>query len=128
MADEIKVAHKNITVAGRKLTVWKSTFEAQLKRFTLMEEAQKNLNGHGEPAEDEGLAAMVRRGFHVNTYPSLAACTTGKLWTEDECYRIENEDLEAWLETARELNPAWFPTAVTAETESEPGEKKESRA
>lgn len=124
MAEEIKSPpSKTITVAGRRLTVHKKTFELTLKRFTLMEEAQKSLNGSGEPQEGEGLAVMIRRGFTLNTYPSLAACTTGKLFTETECFKIDEDDLERWLSTARDLNPVWFP-AVTAETPEESLEKK----
>jgi len=122
MAEEFKVTHKAITIAGRKLTVWKSTFEAQLKRFTLMEEAEKRLNGNGVPQEGESLEALIRRGFTLRTYPSLAACTTGKLFDEPECFKIENDDLELWLATARELNPTWFP--APDETQQENEEKK----
>jgi hypothetical protein len=122
---DIKVAHKTVTIAGRKLTVWKATLETNLKRFTLMEEAGKALNGHGTPQEGEGIAVLVRRSFALNTYPSLLACTTGKVWTESECFQIENDELEAWLTAARELNPSWFP-AVTAVTPEETLQKKES--
>jgi hypothetical protein len=123
MADPIKVPSKIITVAGRRLTVHKKTFELTLKRFTLMEEAQKSLNGNGTPAEGEGIEAMVRRGFSLQTYPSLVACTAGKLPTEAECYQIDEDELQAWLDVARELNPAWFPSA-TPETIEETQEKK----
>lgn len=123
MTDEIKVTHKNITVAGRKLIVWKATFEAQLKRFTLIEQAEQSLNGD-DPGE--GIEALVRRGFKRMTYPSLLACTTGKVFTEEECYRVENDELEMWLATARELNPLWFPVSdVSPETEQETIEKKD---
>jgi hypothetical protein len=121
--DEIKVTHKPITVAGRKLTVWKKTFEMQLRRFTLIEQAEQSLNGNGIPQEGEGIEATIRRGFSRVTYPSLAACTTGKVFTEAECFQIENDDLEAWLEAARELNPDWFPAVTTETDDSE--EKKE---
>lgn len=123
MASEIKVTNKTIAVAGRKLTVSKSTFEAQLRRFTLMEEAEKRLNGNGLPQEGEGIEALIRRGFALRTYPSLAACTTGKVFEEAECFKIENDDLEAWLATARELNPDWFPSGEP-ETQQEIEEKK----
>lgn len=123
MADEIKVTSKQVTVGGRKLTVYKKTFEMQLARFTFMEDAEKRLNGNGAPQEGEGLAAIVRRGFTKMTYPSLRACTTGKLWTEEECYKIEQDDLDNWLLTAQELNPDWFP-AREPETQQEIIEKK----
>lgn len=123
MAKEPQAApSKTITVAGRKLTVHKKTFELTLKRYTLMEEAEKSLNGNGTPQEGEGLEAIVRRGFALRTYPSLVACTTGNLWTEQECFKIDEDELELWLTTARELNPLWFPTG--AETDEELQEKK----
>jgi hypothetical protein len=125
MAEEIIVPHKTLTVAGRNLKVWKKTFEMQLKRFTLIEEAEKTLNGNGIPQEGEGIAVTIRRGFHRLTYPTLAACTTGPLFTEEECFQIENDALEDWLTAARELNPDWFP-AVTTETAEAELEKKES--
>ena len=124
MTDEFKVSSKTITVAGRKLTVHKSTFEAQLKRFTLMESAEQSMNGNGVPQEGEGLEAIVRRGFTRVTYPSLTACTSGKVFTEDECYRIESDELEKWLTTARGMNPSWFPAA--AEMRKRQSKKKNS--
>jgi len=120
MAEEFKVTHKVITIAGRKLTVSKATFEAQLKRFTLMENAEKQLTGD-QPLE-ENLEALIRRGFTLRTYPSLAACTTGKVFSEADCFKIENDHLELWLATARELNPTWFP--APDETQQENEEKK----
>jgi len=122
---EIQITHKVISIGGRSLTVWKKTFEMSIQRFTFMEQAQKSMNGHGTPAEGEGIAEMIRRGFRLNTYPSLAACTTGKVFSHDECLKtIENDDLELWLTTARDLNPDWFP-AATPETNEEITEKKE---
>jgi hypothetical protein len=123
MVEEFKVTHKTITVAGRKLTVWKATLETKLKRFSLIEEIEKSLNGSGELPEGAGLEAMVRHGFKKMTYPSLVACTTGRVFTEEECFKIEDDDLELWLATARDLNPTWFP--VSTETDAESIEKKE---
>src|SRR5689334_21948285 len=100
MADEIKVTAKTITVAGRQFTVFKKTFERTLRRFTLMEEAERKLNGNGNP-KPEGLEALIRRGFARQTYPSLVACTDGDLWTEEECYKIDEEELDLWLEAGR---------------------------
>jgi len=121
---EFKISSKQITVGGRKLTVYKHTFEMQLARFTFMEEAEKSMNGNGTPQEGEGLAAMIRRGFARSTYPSLKACTTGKVFSEDDCYKIEQDDLDKWLTTAQELNPDWFPTKEP-ETQEEVIEKKD---
>lgn len=91
-----------------------------------MEEAERRLNGDGNPQEGEGIEAIVRRTFTRITYPSLAACTKGKVLTEQECYLIESDDLDLWLSTARELNPDWFPVStVSAETAAEALEKKE---
>lgn len=123
---EIQITHKVIKVGGRSLTVWKKTFEMSIQRFTLMEQAQASMNGNSSPVEGEGIAEMIRRGFRINTYPSLAACTTGKVFTHDECLKtIEHDDLELWLSTARDLNSDWFPSAQP-ETNEEITEKKES--
>lgn len=124
MPDEFKVTNKVITVAGRKLTVWKKTFQMQLDRFTMMEEAEKRMNGNANGHEGEGLAEIIKRGFARMTYPSLKACTTGKLFAEEECYKIEQDALDLWLTTARELNPDWFPVAGET-TEQEIIEKKD---
>ena len=123
---EIQITHKDIKVGGRKLTVWKKTFEMSIQRFTLMEQVQASMNGSSKPSEGEGIADVIRRGFRIATYPSLIACTTGKTFTHDECLNIiEHDDLELWLSTARDLNPDWFPSA-RPETNEEITEKKES--
>lgn len=103
---------KEITVGKKKLTVHKKTFGMQLRRFALMDAAQND-----PPAEnDNPLIASIISGFHRLTYPSLSACTTGKLPTEQECFdSITDDDLNAWLEAARELNPDWFPANETQE-------------
>lgn len=96
------------------LTVHKKTFGMQLRRFELMEAAE-----HDPPAEGQGLAAVLRTHFHRSTYPSLAACTTGG-WipTEADCLdTILDEELEAWLDAVRELNPDWLP--VPGETQEQ---------
>lgn len=124
-SDPFKVTVKQITVAGRKFTVCKATFEAQLKRFTLMEQVEKSLNGNGELQPEDGLEAFVRLGFKKITYPSLASCTSGRLFTEDECFRIEQDELDKWLSAARELNPSWFPS-VAGEAEADTLQKKET--
>ena len=123
MSDEFKVASKTITIATRRLTVHKKTFELQLRRFSLMEQAEKSLNSNAVPQEDEGIEALIRRGFTLRTYPSLLACTTGKVFTEEECFKIDNDELEAWLTAARDLNPDWFPNGQP-DTKEEQAEKK----
>ncbi len=106
---------KEIKVGGRKLTVHQQTFGMQLRRFTMMEQADKEA-----PIEGDGLEALVRNGFHRITYPSLAACTTGKVPSEADCFDVlPNTDLEIWVATARELNPLWFPNADETEEEKE---------
>ena len=101
---EDTVRSKVVTVGKRKLTVHKKTFNMQLSRFTLLEAAQKDPR-----IEGDGIEALIRDGFHRNTYPSLFACTTGKVPSEAECFDLLDEELEAWLNAARELNPDWFP-------------------
>lgn len=108
---------KNVTIGKRKLTVHAKTFGMQLKRFTLMEKAQLD-----PMIEGEGLEAIIRNGFHRMTYPSLVACTDGKVPTEAECFDIADDDLNEWLQAARELNPDWFP--VAGETQEDVDKKK----
>lgn len=110
---------QEITIGKRKLTVSRYTFGMQLRRFAMMDAAQQD-----PPAEDPSpLVASIRNGFHRMTYPSLAACTTGKVPTEQECYdAITDDELNAWLKTAREINPDWFPSG---EETQEQAEKKE---
>ncbi len=106
---------KQIKIGGRKLTVHRQTFGMQLKRFTMMENADKDI-----PFPGEGLEALVRNGFHRIPYPSLAACTSGTVPTEPDCYDvIANTDLEVWVAAARELNPLWFPNADETSEEKE---------
>jgi hypothetical protein len=104
---------KEIVIGKRKLVVHQKTFGMQLRRFALMEAAEKD-----PPIEDASpLVASIRNGFHRYIYPSLAACTIGaKVPTEQECLDgITEDELNAWLETARELNPAWFSGDETQE-------------
>ncbi len=112
------MTEKVITVGGRKLTVRRKTFGDQLRRFSMMEAAQLD-----PPYEGEGLEAVIRNGFHRATYPSLASCTTGaKVPTEPECFdSVPNDDLEAWLEAARECNPDWFPVPDEEESAEKNG-------
>lgn len=106
---------KEIKIGKRKLTIYPKTFGMQLRRFTLMETAQADA-----PIEGEGLEAIVRNGFHRVTYPSLVACTEGKVPTEAECYdSLTNDELDAWLQAAREFNPDWFPQPNETKEEEE---------
>jgi hypothetical protein len=110
---------KEISIGKRKLTVHQHTFGMQLRRFAMMEAAQQD-----PPIEDDSpLVASIRNGFHRMTYPGLATCTQGKVPTEQECYdAITDDELNAWLAAARELNPDWFPSG---EETAEQAEKKE---
>ena len=115
MSDELV---KVITVGKKKLTVHKKTFGMQLRRFTLMEAAQLD-----PPAEGEGLEATLRNAFHCVIYPSLITCTEGKFPTEQECCdSITEDELQVWLDAARELNPDWFPSGNVTEEEEKKSE------
>jgi hypothetical protein len=109
-----------IKIGKSKLTVHPKTFGDQLRRFSLMEAAQLD-----PLTEGDGIEAAIRNGFHRMTYPSLVACTSGKVPTEAECYDLPNDELETWLDAAREENPDWFPV-VKAEADAE--EEKKSDA
>jgi hypothetical protein len=110
---------KEIKIGKRTLTIYLHTFGMQLRRFAMMEAAQQE-----PPIEDDSpLIASIRNGFHRMTYPGLAACTQGKIPTEQECYdAMSDAELNAWLDAARELNPDWFPSN---EETAEQAEKKE---
>lgn len=115
MTKETSLLSKTLSLGKNKVTVHKKTFGMQLERFTLLEAA-----GADAPVEGDGLAALIRNNFHRVLYPSLKACTTGNVPTEQECFDgITNDELDAWLQAAREMNPDWFPIAdVTQEQEA----------
>jgi hypothetical protein len=109
---------KTVIVGGKKLIVYRRTFGMQLRRFTLMEAAQLDPDAIGE-----GLEALTRNAFHRVVYPSLVACTDGKCPTEQECFdKIPEDDLNAWLQAARELNPDWLPSPDMTEEEEKKSE------
>ncbi len=98
---------KELKIGKTKIVVHTKTFGMQLRRYSLMEAAQLD-----QAFEGEGLEAVIRNGFHRVTYPSLAACTTGKVPTEPECFdSLTDDELNTWLSAEKELNPDWFPSA-----------------
>lgn len=95
---------KKIKVAGRAITVHKATFVMSLQRSVLIANAtQDSPNGEYKQL-DHSIVTYV----HQLLYPSLAACSQGKLPTEAEFLTLLEEDVNRWLEAASSLNPDWF--------------------
>jgi hypothetical protein len=95
---------KKIKVAGRTITVQKATFVMSLQRSVLIADASKQKpNG-----EYKSLDASVVTYIHQLLYPSLTACSQGKLPSESEFLTLLEEDVNRWLQAASELNPDWF--------------------
>jgi hypothetical protein len=95
---------RKIKVAGRAITVYKASFVMSLQRSIAISNAsQDKPNG-----EYKNLDASVVTYVHQLLYPSLVACSEGKLPTEAEFLKLLEEDVQKWLDAASELNPDWF--------------------
>jgi hypothetical protein len=115
MSDQLS---KKIKVAGRAITVHKATFVMSLQRSVLIANASKEApNGEYKDLDDS-----VATYLHQLLFPSLSACSQGKLPTEKEFLTLLEADVNKWIEAASELNPDWFsntnePAKVKEETE-----------
>lgn len=108
---------KKIKVAGRAITVHKATFVMSLQRSVLISNAGKEApNGEYKNLDDS-----VIRYIHELLYPSLVACSQGKLPTEQDFLTLLEADVNKWIEAASELNPDWFAL------QNEPAKVKEDR-
>ena len=108
---------KKVKVAGRAITVHKATFVMSLQRSVLIADASKNaLNG-----EYKDLDPSIVTYVHQLLYPSLVACSQGKIPTEAEFILLLEEDVEKWMQAASTLNPDWFTLT------KEPAKVKESK-
>jgi len=95
---------QKIKVAGRAITVHKATFVMSLQRSVLIADANKEKpNG-----QYKNLDASVVTYVHQLLYPSLVACSQGKIPTEEEFLTLFEEDVDRWTEAASALNPDWF--------------------
>ena len=112
---------KKIKVAGRAIVVFKASFVMSLQRSVLIAEASKNKpNG-----EYKDLDASIVTYVHQLLYPSLAACSQGKIPTEEEFLSLLDDDVSRWLNIASELNPDWFSTKTETKKEKESKEKND---
>jgi hypothetical protein len=112
---------RKVKVAGRAITVHKATFVMGLQRSVLISNASKDApNGEYKDLDDS-----VAKYIHQLLYPSLTACSQGKLPTEQEFLTLLEADVNKWIEAASELNPDWFTLGASRE-EQEQKEKKDS--
>lgn len=108
---------KKIKVAGRAIIVFKATFVMSLQRSVLIADATKEApNG-----EYNNLDSSIVTYVHKLLYPSLVACSQGKIPSEAEFLTLLDEDVQKWIDAASELNPDWFSL------KKEPKKVKEGR-
>ena len=114
---------KKIKIAGRAITVHKATFVMGLQRSIVISNATVDKpNG-----EYKNLDPSVVTYVHQLLYPSLVACSEGKLPTEPEFLKLLEEDVQKWLDAASELNPDWFSLENESAKVKEEKEKKDSK-
>jgi hypothetical protein len=95
---------KKIKVAGRAIVVYKASFVMSLQRSIAISNATTDKpNG-----EYKSLDASIVTYVHQLLYPSLVACSEGKLPTEAEFLKLLDEDVQGWLDAAAAMNPDWF--------------------
>ena len=110
---------KKIKVAGRTITVFKASFVMSLQRSVLIADADKEApNG-----EYKNLDSSIVTYVHQLLYPSLVACSQGKIPTEQEFLTLLEEDVNRWLEAASSQNPDWFSMTDEPKTVKEEKEK-----
>lgn len=78
---------------GVVLTVWESSWETSMVRSAMEADARKR---KGEPEQ---------LYFHEKIYAPLAACSTGEIPSVEQAFQLPAEDLNAWFEAAREVDP-----------------------
>lgn len=103
---------KEIDLCGEMLTVSEASNAMDIERTFLISQARV------DGAVPEEMDALGQYTFYVTSllYPSLIACTTGKVPTVDEfLYSIPTEASSRWTDVARELNPKWFAFLVGEE-------------
>jgi hypothetical protein len=114
---------KKIKVAGRAIIVHKASFVMSLQRSVLISNATtEKPNG-----EYKNLDPSIVTYVHQLLYPSLVACSEGKLPTEAEFLKLSEEDVQRWLDTASEKNPDWFRLESESAKVKEEKEKNASK-
>lgn len=110
---------KKIKVAGRAITVHKATFVMSLQRSVLIADANKEAPNGKYKDLDSSIVTYV----HQLLYPSLVACSQGKVPAEEEFLTLLDEDVQRWLAAAAELNPDWFSLGNESPNAKEASEK-----
>jgi hypothetical protein len=111
---------KIVLSTGNKLVVHKATHLMAIQRISLQIDAQESWAG-----KDTGTTELKLLKYDETiTFPSLVACTTGKIPTLAEYHALPEEDVELWLSTAIKINPRWFPVEFSSVEEQNENEKK----
>lgn len=112
---------ETVIVGDKVITVWEATLGQHLHRLTMLEKAQEDI----KTMDLSRLEAKVRAGFHANTYPGLASCSTCPtgIPSEDECYDYSKKQMDNWVAATQHMNPDWY--AIPADPSKEEETKKE---
>lgn len=100
--------------------VFKASFVMSLQRSVLIADANKKETD----GEYKNLDSSVVTYVHQLLYPSLMACSQGKVPTEQEFLGLLEEEVNRWLDAASELNPDWF--SLTNESKKVKEEKEKN--
>jgi len=109
---------EKVKVNGKFITVWQASFVMNLQRSISISNASKDT-----PKAYENLDVQVVTYVHRLLYPSLVACSEGKVPNEETFLKLPNAEVEVWLDAASRLNPDWFSLNGEA---SKDKEKKQS--
>jgi hypothetical protein len=102
---------------GTKITVSEANYPITLRLEKLQEEANQ-ATPHPDPA---------RQLFNLAIYPKLAACSTGKVLSEEDAFLMPTTEQDKWYQAVREMNPAWFVQLDKAFLEAEETLKKKEK-
>ena len=94
---------EKVKINGKFITVWQASFVMSLQRSISISNASKDT-----PKAYENLDEQVVTYVHRLLYPSLIACSEGKVPNEETFLKLPNAEVEAWLGVASRLNSDWF--------------------
>lgn len=104
---------KSLKVGGRNITVRQATYLDSIQRAVLMAEASKEAGSY--PSD---LASQMYHYTQTFLFPSLMACTeVKKPWSLPEFLQLKDQEVEAWVKLAQEINPHWFITPSAEKNE-----------
>lgn len=90
----IQRRQKPLTLSqGQALVVWEPNWENAMARSAIETEARKA----------DGTPELLY--FQEFIYAPLAACSSGDVPTVEQAFQLPAEDLDAWFEAARDLDP-----------------------